>query len=69
MAVPSQKSSRSERAMQPEIERCRREIAWIEAQLRTGHRDLQGLILALMDWHAELRLLQREALKHHKEAA
>ena len=49
--------------MLPEIERCRREIAGIEAQLRFGHRDLQGLILALIDWHAEHRLLQRDARK------
>ena len=34
--------------MQPEIERCRREIASIEAQLRSGHPDLLGLIRALM---------------------
>ena len=26
--------------MQPEIERCRNEIAEIEAHLRSGHRDL-----------------------------
>jgi len=55
--------------MRLEIERCLREIAWIESQLRSGHRDLQGLILALMDWYAELRLLQRELPEHHKEAA
>jgi hypothetical protein len=55
--------------MQPEVERCRREIAGIEAQLRSGHRDLQGLLLALGDWHAELRLLEREALEHQREAA
>jgi hypothetical protein len=53
--------------MQPEIQRCQSEIAGIEAQLRSGHRDLQGLLLALTDWHAELRLLQREALKSRKE--
>jgi hypothetical protein len=55
--------------MRPEIERCRREIAGIEAQLRSGHRDLQGLLLGLIDWHAELRLLQGEALEQHKVAA
>jgi hypothetical protein len=48
--------------MRREIECCRREIAGIEAQLRSGHRDLQGLLLALSDWHAEIRLLQREEL-------
>jgi hypothetical protein len=55
--------------MRPEIERCRQEIAGIEAQLRSGHNDLQGLILALRDWYAELRLLQPELREHHKEAA
>ena len=55
--------------MQPETERCRREIACIEAQLRAGHPDLQGLLRALMDWHAELRLLQQEARHRRKEAA
>jgi hypothetical protein len=50
--------------MGPEVERCQSEIASIEAQLRSGHRDLQGLLLALHDWHAELRLLEREALEH-----
>jgi hypothetical protein len=50
--------------MPSEIERCRREFAGIEAQLRSGHCDLHGLLLALNDWHAELRLLEREALEH-----
>ena len=40
------------------MERCRREIAAIKAQLRAGHPDLQGLCLGLADWSAELRLLQ-----------
>jgi hypothetical protein len=48
--------------MQTEIDRCHDEIAEIEAQLRAGHRDLHGLLLALADWHAELRLLQGEPL-------
>ncbi|MGD0301725.1 MAG: hypothetical protein ABSE86_32005 [Bryobacteraceae bacterium] len=54
--------------MLPEVERCRREIAGIEAQLRSGHRDLHGLLL-LNDWHVELRLLEGEALEHYREAA
>jgi hypothetical protein len=29
----------------------------LEAQIRSGHRDLQGLCLALSDWSAELRLI------------
>ena len=43
-----------------EIERCRREIAAIEAELLAGNPDIQGLCLALSDWHAELRILQNE---------
>jgi hypothetical protein len=42
------------------IERCRREIATIEAQIRAGHPDVQGLCLALADWSTELRLLEAE---------
>jgi hypothetical protein len=30
----------------------------VEAQIRAGHPDLQGLCRALADWGAELRLLQ-----------
>jgi hypothetical protein len=39
------------------MDRCHREIAEIEALIRTGHPDLQGLLLGLADWSAELRLL------------
>jgi hypothetical protein len=39
--------------------RCRREIAEIESLLRAGHPDIEGLCLALADWSAELRLIQR----------
>jgi hypothetical protein len=42
------------------MERCRCEIAAIEAEIRAGNPDLQGLCLALRDWHAELRILQDE---------
>jgi hypothetical protein len=42
------------------IERCRREIAAIEAEILAGNPDLQGLCLALSDWSAELRLLEKE---------
>ena len=41
-----------------EIERCRREIAAIEAEMLAGNPDLHGLLLALSDWSAELRILQ-----------
>jgi hypothetical protein len=42
------------------MERCRREIAAIEAELRAGNPDVQGLVLALSDWSAELRILEGE---------
>jgi len=38
------------------MDRCRREIAAIEAEIRAGNPDLQGLCLALSDWSAELRI-------------
>jgi hypothetical protein len=38
--------------------RCRGEIAAIEAEIRAGNLDLQGLCLALSDWSGELRILQ-----------
>jgi len=44
-----------------EIARCRAEVAAVEGQIRAGHSDLLGLLLALADWSAELRLLEREA--------
>ena len=40
------------------IERRRREIATLEAEIRGGNPDLEGLCLALSDWSGELRLLQ-----------
>ena len=42
------------------MERCHREIAAIEAEIRSGNTDLQGLCLGLSDWSAELRILQNE---------
>jgi hypothetical protein len=42
------------------MDRCRREIAAIEAELRAGNPDVRGLLLGLADWHAELRILQDE---------
>ena len=46
--------------MDRESERCRREIAAIEAELLAGNPDVAGLCLALSDWSAELRILQNE---------
>lgn len=40
------------------MDRCQAEIAAVEAQIRAGHADLQGLCRALVDWSAELRLLR-----------
>jgi len=42
------------------LERCRREIAAIEARISAGHPDVAGLCLALSDWCAELRLIEQE---------
>ena len=42
------------------MERCRREIAAIEAEILAGDPDLPGLCLALRDWNTELRILQDE---------
>ena len=44
------------RVLPPEAERarCRAEIATLEALLRSGHEDVDGLMLALADWRAEL---------------
>ena len=44
-----------------EVARCRRELAAAETELRAGHPDVEGLCLALMDWSAELRILEGAA--------
>lgn len=49
------------------IARCRREIASIEALLRAGHPDIADLCMALSDWSAELRLLQKGRGLHEPE--
>jgi hypothetical protein len=46
------------------MDRCRREIAAIEAEILAGNPDLPGLCLALSDWSAGLRTLQDEARQH-----
>jgi hypothetical protein len=46
--------------------RCRAEIAAIEAEIRRGHPDLQGLCLAFVDWSAELRLLLAQTKKSRR---
>jgi hypothetical protein len=44
-----------------QIARCRREIAAIETEILAGDPELPGLCLAMRDWFAELRILEREA--------
>jgi hypothetical protein len=53
--------------MDREIDRCRSEIAAIEAELLSGNPDVAGLCLALSDWSEELRILQDE--KRRRAAA
>jgi hypothetical protein len=43
-----------------DFERCRQEIAEIEALILAGHPDIGGLCLGLSDWSAELRILESE---------
>jgi hypothetical protein len=43
-----------------QVERCRREIAAIEAEILKGNPDLLGLCQALSDWSAELRIIEAE---------
>jgi hypothetical protein len=53
--------------MNLEIERCRGEIAAIEAELLAGNPDIEGLCLALGDWSAELRLLLDEGVRRRND--
>jgi len=46
------------------MQRCRREIDAVEAELFAGNPDVLGLLLAHADWHAELRILQQEESQH-----
>jgi hypothetical protein len=54
----STKSPRNGGGQRHESNRCRREIAAVEAQIRAGHPDVEGLCRALADWCGELRLLR-----------
>ncbi len=42
------------------MERSRREIVAVEAEIVAGHPDVEGLCLALSDWSVELRIFKRE---------
>jgi hypothetical protein len=48
------------------MERCRREIEAIEAEILAGNPDLPGLCFALSDWCAELRILHNEVRRQAK---
>jgi hypothetical protein len=48
------------------MERCRRGIAAIEAEILAGNPDPPGLCLALSAWSAELRILQDEERRRIK---
>lgn len=41
-----------------ELERCDAEIHQMKLLLCDGHPDIEGLLLALVDWRTELRLLR-----------
>ena len=43
-----------------ELQRCDEEIRRVEVLLRGGHSDVDGLLLALVDWSTERRLLRAE---------
>ena len=43
-----------------QLERCDEEIRHVELLLRAGHPDIEGLLLALVDWSTERRLLRAE---------
>ena len=58
MEEASAKSALRDSQLQRDIDRCRREIAAIERELRTGNPDVHGLCLGLKDWSAELRILE-----------
>ena len=61
-AFPSSRSESKPAEVTAAAERCRREIAGIEALILAGHPDVQGLCQALADWSAELRILEQENL-------
>jgi hypothetical protein len=42
------------------IARAQREIEAIEAEIRAGNPDVQGLCRGLVDWSCELRRLEKE---------
>lgn len=45
------------------LDRCDREIAHCEAELRAGSLEMEGLLLGLIDWSAERRLILGKSLE------
>ena len=52
---------------QPEMARCRAEIAEAKRLLRAGHPDVEGLCLMLSDWSTELRVLEEEQRRQSED--
>jgi hypothetical protein len=51
------------------IARAQREIEAIEAEIRAGNPDVQGLCRGLVDWSCELRRLEKEQAEQSDLAA
>lgn len=47
--------------MRKDLARCEQEIAAIEAQLREGAGDVEGLLQGLQDWAYEKRMILEES--------
>jgi hypothetical protein len=50
-----------------ELERCSKEIAEAERNLRAGHRQVEAILQQLMDWSIERRLLSERRAAPQKE--
>ena len=46
-----------------ELARCDREIASAEQALRAGGKDIKGLLVWLLDWQCERKLIEREMVE------
>lgn len=60
MEEASATSALSASRLQRDMDRCRREIAEIQRELRAGNPDVHGLCLGLKDWSTELRILEQQ---------
>jgi hypothetical protein len=57
---PTTRSPEREAQRRGEVDRCRVEIAAIEALLLAGHPVVEGLCLELADWSSELMIIEGE---------